>query len=503
MHDQGTLNTGNTPSIGQDSRTRALLRLVADSGRPEPLARALARHLAAQQHADALAAELRVLADTARGRDQAGALLVEAMLCTAPAGHRQLGVVRGFRSAARLAGSPLPGERASAAPDWRATLSGLLPPARGAALAATLRARCDGHLTRLLKGEEPGPAARGELRALLALEIDARAERIGALAVRLASRGGPEAARRLRRLSFMDAELDDLRDLAERLGDRGGRADILGVRSRFLSALGADAACRIDAAVAVAPGLERLALVWRGLAAPTPAVADPGAAWRRLRAVAALPDAGLLLPQEPDPLALATLVMAGGDGAAVRVPLGAAARQRLVTGPAWRLPEGVTIADGVLEVAADDACRAVALAAPVPAAVQAPAEPQEEENLGQAELKRLVLTSLQSTSATIAFLRDAKITSIPGLVQEIVVRTRNPQILEIIAATRPLHSGFANRGVPLAMLKSPVNIPVKSIRKFIHVKYISKVELKRMAADRTGIRREVGQEIEHYLSSLA
>ncbi len=122
---------------------------------------------------------------------------------------------------------------------------------------------------------------------------------------------------------------------------------------------------------------------------------------------------------------------------------------------------------------------------------------------GPLGLKRLVLTNLQSTSVTIAFLRDPKVYAMPGLVEEVVNRTRNPQIIEIMRPPGTLHGGFANRGVPLALLKSPVNVPPKTMRKFIHVKYISKMDLKRLANDRTGIRREVGKEIEHYLSSLA
>ncbi len=108
-----------------------------------------------------------------------------------------------------------------------------------------------------------------------------------------------------------------------------------------------------------------------------------------------------------------------------------------------------------------------------------------------------------STSVLLEFLRDAKVTSIPGLVEEVVNRTRNPQILETVITDRRLHTGFANKGVPLACLRSPVNVSIKSLRKFIHVKYISKVDLKRMANDRTGVRKDVGREIERYLKSLA
>lgn len=124
------------------------------------------------------------------------------------------------------------------------------------------------------------------------------------------------------------------------------------------------------------------------------------------------------------------------------------------------------------------------------------------EAIDRARLRKLVLDNIMSTSVLLEFLRDPKVTSIPGLVAEVVNRTRNPQVLEVIINTRTLHTGFANKAVPLACLRSPVNVSIKSLRRFVHVKYVPKIDLKRLARDRTGIRREVGQEIVRYLESL-
>ena len=128
---------------------------------------------------------------------------------------------------------------------------------------------------------------------------------------------------------------------------------------------------------------------------------------------------------------------------------------------------------------------------------------EEVDDLGATALKNLVMTNIQSVSVLLGFLRNPKITSIPGLVEEVVVRTRNPQIIATIANDRVLHTGFANKGVALACLRSPVNVSVKTLRKFCHVKYVAKIELKRMAGDRTGIRKEVGRVIKKYLDALA
>ncbi len=130
---------------------------------------------------------------------------------------------------------------------------------------------------------------------------------------------------------------------------------------------------------------------------------------------------------------------------------------------------------------------------------------QEKIDLNAAsvtELKHLVLTNIQSVSVLLGFLRNPKIVAIPGLVEDVVHRTRNPLVIETIARVRILHTGFANRGVPLACLKSPVNLPINTLKKFMHVQFVSKVDLKRLAMDRTGIRKEVNREVKKYLQSL-
>ncbi len=136
-------------------------------------------------------------------------------------------------------------------------------------------------------------------------------------------------------------------------------------------------------------------------------------------------------------------------------------------------------------------------------AAEADEEDEEVDDLGASALKHLVMMNLQSTSVLLGFLRNPQIIGIPGLVEEVANRTRNPQIIATIASDRALYTGFANKGVALACLRSPCNVPVKTLRKFCHVKYVAKIELKRMAADRTGIRKEIAREIAKYLEALA
>jgi len=130
-------------------------------------------------------------------------------------------------------------------------------------------------------------------------------------------------------------------------------------------------------------------------------------------------------------------------------------------------------------------------------------EKENADDMDAAALKSLVMMNIQSKGVLLGFLRNPKMIAIPGLVEDVVNRTRDPQIIATIATERALHTGLANKGVAVACLRSPVNVSVKILRKFCHVKYVSKVELKRMSQDRTGIRKEVAWEIAKYLSVLA
>ena len=112
------------------------------------------------------------------------------------------------------------------------------------------------------------------------------------------------------------------------------------------------------------------------------------------------------------------------------------------------------------------------------------------------------MTNIGSVSVLSGLLRNPKIVAIPGLVAGVVQRCRSLLVLDLIANDRMLFTGFANKDVPRALLHNPCNIPIKSLRKFIQVKYVAKVDLQRMARDKVGLRDEVVKEIESYLKSL-
>jgi hypothetical protein len=179
----------------------------------------------------------------------------------------------------------------------------------------------------------------------------------------------------------------------------------------------------------------------------------------------------------------------------VRIPVGPSVASRL--GDA--MIEGVSIADGALIVPFDlHAARRVR----APLGLPFPPSSQEDESEDKGDVKKLVMTNINNTSILLGLLRNPKVVNKPGMVGFIANACRMPAVLEYIATTKRLHSGFANKDVPLAIVRSPVRLPVKLVRRFIHVKYIRGVELRRLARDKSGLRREIYDEIQDYLGSL-
>lgn len=127
----------------------------------------------------------------------------------------------------------------------------------------------------------------------------------------------------------------------------------------------------------------------------------------------------------------------------------------------------------------------------------------DEERDEKESVKDLVAANINNTSVLLGLLKNQKVVNTPGVVAMVALRSRNMRVLDTICSTRTLHCGFANKDVPLAILRSPMNIPVKVLRKFINVRFVSKIDLKRLATDRSVVRREVANEVEVYLKSLA
>jgi hypothetical protein len=120
---------------------------------------------------------------------------------------------------------------------------------------------------------------------------------------------------------------------------------------------------------------------------------------------------------------------------------------------------------------------------------------------GSLDIKAVIMQNITRDSIIEALLGNPKVFQKPGLVAFIAQTSRSIGVLSRIAKSRALHSGFANRDVPLALLQSPCNIPISLLKPFFNVRNIPLVDLKNLARAKAGIRRQVKEEAEMYLKS--
>lgn len=120
------------------------------------------------------------------------------------------------------------------------------------------------------------------------------------------------------------------------------------------------------------------------------------------------------------------------------------------------------------------------------------------------DYKFMILSNLDNSSFLKHILENPKLASKPGVVSLISLRCKSADVLTKIASRRDLYTGFANKDVPRNLLMNPARIPVTSLRKFVHVRYIDKMTLRQMANGRGKggqVREEIRREIEKYLNS--
>jgi hypothetical protein len=120
---------------------------------------------------------------------------------------------------------------------------------------------------------------------------------------------------------------------------------------------------------------------------------------------------------------------------------------------------------------------------------------------GSLDIKAVITQNITRDSILESLLNNPKVFQKPGLVAFIAETSRSVSLLSKIAKSRQLHTGFANRDVPLALLRSPCNIPVTLLRPFVNVKYVALIDIKNIAKAKAGIRRAVKEEAEAYLKS--
>ncbi|HKP97586.1 MAG TPA: hypothetical protein VJ385_17720 [Fibrobacteria bacterium] len=115
------------------------------------------------------------------------------------------------------------------------------------------------------------------------------------------------------------------------------------------------------------------------------------------------------------------------------------------------------------------------------------------------DLRSTVMANIHRDNVILKLLDNPKVQGAPGLVEAIVECSRSPLVHSKIATRRELHSGPVNGRVPVALLRSPVSISTVLIRSLIHPSLIAFPEIKSLYRGRSGLRRDVAEELHDFL----
>ena len=117
-------------------------------------------------------------------------------------------------------------------------------------------------------------------------------------------------------------------------------------------------------------------------------------------------------------------------------------------------------------------------------------------------LKDLVRSQLRNDAFIMGILENPRANTVPGVIEIIASRSRSLRVLDKIIRTSALFTGPANKNVPAQLLLNPSRIPLTSLRRFMNVRFVSKLDLQQMTRQRGALRPEVQHEISAYLSKL-
>ncbi|MFQ5600354.1 MAG: hypothetical protein ACE5G2_07345 [Candidatus Krumholzibacteriia bacterium] len=122
---------------------------------------------------------------------------------------------------------------------------------------------------------------------------------------------------------------------------------------------------------------------------------------------------------------------------------------------------------------------------------------------GIEDLRAAVIANVENEHILCGLLANARVAALAGLVERVVRRTRSVKVLLEIANRRDLHTGYANRNVPNALLWHPTAIPVSALRKFVHVRFVDRAELVALSGRGSRARPEIRQLASSYLATLS
>ena len=120
----------------------------------------------------------------------------------------------------------------------------------------------------------------------------------------------------------------------------------------------------------------------------------------------------------------------------------------------------------------------------------------------EADLRQQVIANIQNEHVLCGLLAVPRVAALPGLVEQIVLRTRSIKVLLEISNRRDMFTGSGNRNVPRALLWHPTAIPLSALRKFVHVRFVDRAELSALASRGSRARPEIRQMAAEYLASI-
>jgi hypothetical protein len=200
----------------------------------------------------------------------------------------------------------------------------------------------------------------------------------------------------------------------------------------------------------------------------------------------------------PDPLSLLRAVLDSrqGDGT-ITVALEAAAAEQIW--PSIESWGALRLSPGLLELRFGEENALDFLAADgtprLPEEIQAKAAPV-------LTILDLVRRQIGNEAFILGLLDNVRACSAPGVVATLARDCRNLRVLDKIIQVRRLHTGDACRDVPRLLLTNPAPIAIASLRRFIHVRFVSKTDLRRLARRSHEVRAEVTAEVQKYMVTL-
>ena len=124
--------------------------------------------------------------------------------------------------------------------------------------------------------------------------------------------------------------------------------------------------------------------------------------------------------------------------------------------------------------------------------------PLEEESLS---LEQLVRSQMHNDAFLLGIFENPQAMAKSSIVPLIATHSRSVRVLGKILRTRALHTG-PFKDVPRLLLMNPARVPVAGLRKFINVRFVSRVDLQRMGMRTADVRPEVKSEIQAYLARI-